>query len=521
MLIRFTLLALALLGFFGLLIATRWGVGTSPDSVVYITGARNLAAGQGFNTIAENGQAQAITHHAPLYSVALALLDVLGPDPLQGARWLNALLFAANILLVGFLLSELLPGQTAQARLAPVIGAGLILFPATLVEIHSMAWSESLFIFLALSGFWALSHFIKKQSAGYLLASASLIALAFLTRYIGVVLVATGGLSILLFSSRPFRRRLADGLLFGVISAGPMALWLLRNSLAGGTATSRELFFHPINRQQIGWALTTLGSWFQIPDTSPALIKALPYLALGLVIAAVAISRHRRPERQTAWSSWITLPALPVLIRIILVFIPLYLAFLLVSLTFLDANTPLDARILSPVYVTGVVLALYFLVEALSWLHRPAIVRYALIGAGFIFVAAFAAPSLGYVQSGYADGIGFTSRWWRESPTLAALQNYDTAQVVYSNAPEALYLYTDRHVWAVPKKYESANQRPNDNYPSELLALKEQLTVQGGIIVYFDPMLRPTLPSAQEILEILGLDVLERTADGVIYGIKG
>jgi hypothetical protein len=128
---------------------------------------------------------------------------------------------------------------------------------------------------------------------------------------------------------------------------------------------------------------------------------------------------------------------------------------------------------------------------------------------------------LNYVQSSYANGIGFTNRWWRESSTLAALQNYPPGKVVYSNAPEALYLYTERIVRPMPKKYESANQRPNEDYEAELLAMKEQIQNRGGIIVYFDVVTRSTQPSAQEILEKLGLEVLEQTADGVIYGIKG
>lgn len=521
MLIRFTLLALALLGFFSVLIATRWGIGTSPDSVVYIAGARHLAAGLGFNMILENGEAQAITHHAPLYAVALALLDVFGLDPLQGARWLNALLFAGNILLVGYLLSEVLPGRTAQALLAPLVGAGLILLPLRMVEIHSMAWSESLFTLLLLSGFWLLSRFIDNQSRSAWLGSAVLIALAFLTRYVGVVLVATAGLSIVLFARLPMRRRLVEAVLFGLVSAGPMALWMLRNSLLGGTATSRELLFHPVDRQQLGAALTTLGSWFQIPADSSGLVKLLPYLALGLVALLVVIARHRQPERRVAWTRWATLSALPALVRILLVFIPLYLAFLLFSLTYLDANTPLDPRILSPVYVTGVIVALYFLAEALKWLSRPRLVRYVLIGASFVFVATFAFSSLDYIRSGYADGIGFTSRWWRESPTLAVLQKFPSSNIVFSNAPEALYLYTNRYARAMPKKYESANRRPNERYQAELLELKEQIRQQGGVVVYFDPMLRPNFPKPQELLETLGLDVLEQTADGVIYGIKG
>jgi hypothetical protein len=517
LLAQFALLILALMGFFGVLLATRWGAGTSPDSVVYIVGARSLAAGRGFSISADGAAAEAITHHAPFYSAALAVIDLFGPDPLLGARWLNALLFFGNILLVGYLVLDLLQERTTEAYLAAILAAGLILSPIVWVEIHSMAWSEALFILLGLSGLWSLSRYLDRSETRYLVGAALMIALASLTRYIGVVLIAAGVLSILLFSSRRFRHRLFDAASFGLIAFGPLGLWLLRNSLVAGTAVNREFFFHPISRQQIGWALTTLGSWFLIPADRLGPIKALPYLAFSLLIAAVVISRHRQ---SAGWLSWLTLANLPALIRILLLFVPLYLAFLLASLTFLDANTPLDSRILSPLHAAGVILAVYFLHQGLKWLGKLALLRFALLGAGFVFLAASARPSLDFIRNSYADGIGFTSRWWRESPTLAALRHYPADQAVYTNAPEALYLYTQRPVLGVPKKYESANQRPNEQYEAELLELKERLLSQGGIIVYFDPMLRSTLPSAREIQETLGLDVLEQTADGVIYGIK-
>jgi hypothetical protein len=137
------------------------------------------------------------------------------------------------------------------------------------------------------------------------------------------------------------------------------------------------------------------------------------------------------------------------------------------------------------------------------------------------FLVALALASVAFIQSAYADGIGFTNRWWRQSPTLAALGQYPDQQVIYTNGPEALYLLTDRIPRAMPKKYESANQRPNEAYGTELMALKEQVHREGAIIVYFDHIMRNTLPGTQEIQDQLSLQVLQQTADGVIYGIKG
>jgi hypothetical protein len=514
------LLILAILGFIGVIMVTRWGIGTSPDSIVYIAGARNLASGLGFNTISESGKPQAITQLAPFYSVALALLDLLGLDPLQGARILNAILFAGIVLLVGLILFEFLPGHTFGALLAPLLGASLILLPGFMVEIYSMAWSETLFIFLALLGFWILSHALENQSTSLLVGSAILIGLAFLTRYIGVVLVAAGICSIVLFSTLPFRRKSSQVVLFGFVSAAPLLLWLLHNTLTSQTATNRQLLFHPINREQVGLGLTTLGSWFLIPDRSSGVIKLIPYLLILMVMAAVLLSKYNQPGHRKSWASWVTLEDLPIMIRIIILFIPMYIAFLMLSLSFIDANTPLDTRILSPIYVTGVILVIYFLYEGLALLRTPVLLKLAISIVSAIFLAGVLWGSIQYIATAYTDGIGFTSRRWRDSPTLALLMDYPAGQIVYTNAPEALYLYTHLDTQSVPRKYESANQRPNDQYDAELLAIKKNIINHGGKIVYFDSLMRPNLPSEQEILQKLNLQLLVRTEDGFIYGIK-
>jgi hypothetical protein len=84
-----------------LLFSTRWGIGLSPDSVVYIASARNLLSGYGLSISFTTGEFLLLTHYPPLFSAGLAGLGLVGIDPLDGARWLNALIFGANITLLG------------------------------------------------------------------------------------------------------------------------------------------------------------------------------------------------------------------------------------------------------------------------------------------------------------------------------------------------------------------------------------------------------------------------------------
>ncbi|MBI3739415.1 MAG: hypothetical protein HY258_10250 [Chloroflexi bacterium] len=90
-----TLGLLAVIATFLVLWATPEGLGLSDDSIGYVAGARSMLTGHGYREawLASNGP---VTHFPPGFSSALALIGLLGFDPLRGARFLNALLFGLN-----------------------------------------------------------------------------------------------------------------------------------------------------------------------------------------------------------------------------------------------------------------------------------------------------------------------------------------------------------------------------------------------------------------------------------------
>src|SRR5688572_32962966 len=85
---------LSVLGTLSLLVITRWDIGTSPDSIKYIRAARELSAPEPFTL------EPALIHHAPFFSFLLAIGGAAGLDPLDGARWINSVVFGLNIFLV-------------------------------------------------------------------------------------------------------------------------------------------------------------------------------------------------------------------------------------------------------------------------------------------------------------------------------------------------------------------------------------------------------------------------------------
>ena len=189
--------ACALIGGGVLLHSSRWGLGLSPDSVVYIGAARSLLAGYGFTLPAESALFSPITHYPPLYSSLLAVTGSVAADPLYGAIWLNVAAFSVNIYVSGFLLFATL-GSWQLALLGSLFT--FTAFP--LVQAHTMLWSEALFIMLELLGILLLLRYLQKPEKRILLTTSVVAGLAVLCRYAGFALVASGLFAVLFLGAR-------------------------------------------------------------------------------------------------------------------------------------------------------------------------------------------------------------------------------------------------------------------------------------------------------------------------------
>src|SRR5437868_6699326 len=165
------------------------GVGVTPDSVMYISAAHSLVEGKGLKTIAPHAFPRLrgdnpLTVAPPTYPILLALSFILSSDPLHGAKWLHSLLFALNVFLIGMTVYLC----TNKAVLPTLCSILLFLSTSSMIEIHTMAWSEPPFLLFALAAFLLLALHIKKSNGWLLVGSSLLASLALTTRYIGITL---------------------------------------------------------------------------------------------------------------------------------------------------------------------------------------------------------------------------------------------------------------------------------------------------------------------------------------------
>lgn len=499
---------LCLVGFLAVLYAAAWGIGLSPDSVAYISGARSLAAGEGFSSPSWDGAPELITHHAPMYSAVLAFGGMVGVDPLLLVPWLNAILFAVNIGLAGYFVGSDEKTRGSRAWFFPLMCAWLILVSKTILEIHSMAWTEPLFIASALGSVIFLRRFIEHQKTRDLIVAGMLTAFASLTRYVGIVLILTGLVTIQFFSQSNRNQKIKSALVYTLVSVLPLMVWLMRNWVLAGSATNRTIAFHPPGLDQLLVGLTTVSSWLLIPESASSILKVV---LIALVVGIVVYLSIK-------WSRFQNI-GLPITFKILTLFLIFYLGFLIFSISLLDANTPLDGRILSPVWVAGICI----IFSCLGWAYHNSsshVVRIA-ISIGCIFLAiAYLPRGLEFIRGAHSEGLGLSNRIWSNSETIHLAQELPAGIPIYSNLPEAVYIHAQHTALRLSSRVSSVTQTENAEYTAEMDQIRNDMHNHNGVIVYFDALSRSNYPSKSELINELDPLSIKQASDGVILSLN-
>lgn len=507
------LAVLSLLGIMLVLFCTTEGIGISPDSTRYISAARNLLNGRGFSVLSASREVVPLTKH-PLFPTLLAMIGVFGIDPMIGARWLNALLFGTNILLVGLVIYR----YTSGSIWTSLFGSLLMLSSLDMINIHTWAWTEPLFILFVLLGLFLLGAYIENPQPLLLIASSSAIALAFLDRYAGIMLVPTGMAGLFFFSRKTYYRRIVDLFVFAAISCFPMALWVIRNLYVAGPWEKGKIAFHPITIYHIKSALRTFATWF-LPWKVPGPIDAFDLIVVVVTFLVLSILLFTHESWQQIINSIKqSLARGPYLLAI---FIFIYIVFLNLSISFYNLSTPLDFRILSPVYVSALVLILCLANKVLSSKQRRRFFQVLSILLCITFAGFYVRRSAILAINYHQNGRGYASKVWKESEIIQKVRDLPFGIRIYSNGAEAIYILTGKPAYRIPSKVNTRTNMRNNEYLSQLALMGKQLHNHSAVLVYFNTITwRWYLPSERELKEALPLRLLGSGTDGSIYGVR-
>ncbi len=488
-----------------------WGIGACNDSAMYISGARNILSGQGYRSYTS---LRVITQWPPFFSFSMALLGFFGIDPLEGARVLNVTLFGLNILMAGLIVKKF----TQSTKMA-LLAAWLMLTSSALLSIHSMAWSEPWFIFLAFTGFYFLIQYLGGSPKRYLFYAAALTSLACLDRYAGASAFAAGILTLLFLHQKNLRTRFVDTMSYAVLVFIPVGLWLVRNNLLAHNLVNRSFGFHFPPSKYFKECLKTFSSWV-LSLEFPASVRNWALLAVVIIITAIWIIVLWKEIRRHTLKALVSDNGLRLVVAMVF-FIVCNAALELAHLILINVKARGDDRHFAPFFVAGL-LSFSVLADRFFKLYpdRPfvkhiPVVLLVLLGSSSTFTSTQKLTQL------HQDGLRITSRSWKTSPTVARIKTLPADGYIYANDPSLIYLLTNRNVRRLPRKYSRRHSvQPNEKYLTQMKSVKKRLIAHNGYVVFFNELMSWFKIPEEELQQYIPLVLVDRLPDGAIYQIS-
>jgi len=472
-----------------------FGPGLSPDSVDYIKLAEDISdSGLGFLR-----EAKAISQ-PPLYSVVLASVAVAtGCDLLVAARVVSCVSLLVVVVLT------MMAVKVLESPFSVVLFVGaLASFSVPLLQISFMAWTETLFIGVICSTFAVLSY--GRSSFLNSLALVTLVGLACLIRYAGIVLIPCVLSHLLLFAEGEKKRRRWLAACFLATSSTIFGLYVLRNYSVSG------YFLGPRAPSSSGWmrnvylVARVLKDWFdpnQALGLGVAAGASLVILAAWSLLCRLNIARElRRTGRH-------------VLIHGI--FIILYVLFILWT-SAVVAYDHVDSRLLSPVYPSLLVLLAFLLQPRVLGGRARSTVVVCLLSLLMIPVFVHSVRDA-FLKSSRGAG-GYSTREWQDSELIGYLKESRGFgdSVLFSNDPGALYLLAGLNAKMSPAKFHYKSDERTGIGADNLFSSVPDF--DGAVLVWFDNSQKGFLFGLRELEAMSSVHRMREFDDGAVYRIE-
>ncbi len=472
------------------LLNTRHGIAVFPDSTRYL----GLAPSE----------------DAPLYSWVLAGVMTTGLAREQAAELIGFILVCANTLLVWHLLL-----RATQRPAYAAGGTALIILAPTFVGLHSAAMSEPLFLCFVFLSLLALLRFWETADRRWLIACSIALGLAGLTRFTAPPLGAAIALGLLLDRRVAFGRRVVDVMILAALSSAIFLSWSLLSQLIVGHSLGRTLAFYG-NMGTKAWhtSLVTLLSWLipsQIPDRVRIVLACLVVVGSAVLVfwqigrAVRQADAEGRPER--------LLPA------VLTLFFPFYLVFFFLAAS-IEANQTLVPRYALPIYVTTVILMTIVVAEARGVSGTIGRIHTIMLAVAALVLVGDVARTAQRTHQAYAQGVGYSSLAWTDSPTMLAVAHLPVETTIYTNAPDAIIYVLRRHAVFIPMLAlpRTGREDPAHPFAAQIEALRTDPHPSSKVFIFFNGVdWRFYLPPEARLQKLLKLELRDRESDGRIY----
>ncbi|MFI5044371.1 MAG: hypothetical protein ACHQDC_06230 [Acidimicrobiales bacterium] len=491
------------------LIADLSGISSGDDGVGYRAIADSILDGRGLGYFLE----RPVTIWPPLWPGLMAAVAKITPlDTTGAAILLNAVMLFLAVMVGNRLLRTLVNDDRLVLAGTAVIGLGGVSIGFANLLMPDFAFAVVIMVWMIL-----LIRFHRTGSMPWLIGAAALVWVAFGLRYVGVVLVGTGGLWLLFDQRRTLAIRFRNGIVYGLVAILAPAAWMARNHSVDGTLTgvrwssARGLLGNGFD------ALATLGKMVLPGVLSGAdelwAMVGLAALATGALLGWKVLRAAATPDNGPI-RRFIRGIGSPV--GIVFLHVGLYLAYMLYFRTTTALNV-LDLRLLNAVYFGFIVLAMVLAdrLEALGprdtnpWFirARAAVTLWAVAN---VAIGVFALVSFNTGGSLFPGN--YNNDTFEAVRQNAALDALPPGCRVYSNLPNALY----PRVGAKWSPMEFAIE--SDEATGDLEKLLPTLASDPACLVWIDEEpVYGTLWSRDELSEQLTLRQLAHDDDVTVY----
>lgn len=490
---------LAVLGGYLLFFDMHFGPWAFSDSAEYINSAKNLIAGNGLGIYAPDGKFMPLTLHPPFYSLLFAPFLALNLDSFLVIKWMNILLFAGTILVLGFGIYQI----TRSSTLALSVAILFLVSPAMLNNFNG-AMTEPTFIFLTITNLVFLNVYLKQKKKWVFWLAVAAASLATLTRYIGLVSIFMGFLMLLLFAEHTWKKRITTSLLYLVAAAIPVGIWFISIGALSGSMAARNIelnkgIWEAITVNRIAFT-EILAKWLPFrlewfPSWRSKIIAIYATVLISTTLLIVLLVNWWKKRDQSLASPLI-------LILSACTYLVSYLGFLIVSY-FSSIPPDLNERMFSPLQVFIFIFMMGVLVLALKTFHYKKFFYLIPLTLVVILTISYWQQTRSNALDRHENPKSYSAPKWKNSELIQKIKGLEGRPIIYSNHPVAFMLHSGY-------------------YPYEMSSLtfhRDQKKLYDDFVI---AIFKPVVADDQKILdELFGEEGIcstkVETTDGVLY----
>lgn len=452
-----------LIAIFFIIIAQQFNLGVSPDSISYLEVARNFSEAKGI----VNNNNQFVNHWPPGYPILLGTSAWLtGIDVFDIGLYVNSIL----VVIFGFSFIFIFKELKLDNLIIRVLPLLLLCSRSSIV--FFMFWSEGLFLALMSITILFFIKWMKKESYKYILLAGVFSGLFFITRYAGLGIIA-GFVLFIFLSKKTILFKLKNSTLYLLPIGLFYFIWFYYSSLFDLPSMDRKVILHIIQLDIIKDGVITIAKWFaghKFIETSLLLL----IVAILLLLSKVKKYFLNFTTYIKSWNK---------IVFFTLLLIVTYTGAIVFSISLFDAHTPLNNRILSPLFPFVVILLGIFLNFFI--VEKQLLKNFYLLT--FILLLSVSLSSFFLWKRQYIYGSGYTGVAYKNSQVLKYIKTSSSNKIdIFTNGHDVIWFYTALKTYKIPIEVYAQTNQPNLSYNDNLLKMKAAIQKGKAQLIYLD-----------------------------------